>query len=100
MSIDRLRTCCVALAVVAVGLSCPSGATAAGGEAAHTPVAQSDTAVDEDRAAALAREATGGKVLSVRYSEAAPGPAFLVKVLLQDGRVTVVTVDASTGALR
>jgi uncharacterized membrane protein YkoI len=47
-------------------------------------------------AAAIARSATGGRVLDV----ASAGDVYLVRVLLADGRVRTVTVDASTGSVR
>jgi uncharacterized membrane protein YkoI len=47
-------------------------------------------------AAAIARSATGGRVLDV----ASAGNVYLVRVLLADGRVRTVRVDASTGLVR
>lgn len=63
-------------------------------------VVQGAAAVDEDRAAARAQADTGGRVLSIRYAELDGTPCYLVKILLPDGRVTVVAVDAETGTLR
>jgi hypothetical protein len=49
----------------------------------------------QDEAAAQARADTGGRVLNVTTSTQDGSEVFLVKVLLPDGRVTVVTVPAS-----
>lgn len=46
-----------------------------------------------DAAAAQARSRTGGRVLSVRPSNDPSRPGFEVRVLLGDGRVTVVFVN-------
>ncbi|MGH8566574.1 MAG: PepSY domain-containing protein [Gammaproteobacteria bacterium] len=51
---------------------------------------------DRDRAASIARRATGGRVLGVR-----PGSGSQrVKILSRDGRVRVLEVDPRTGAVR
>jgi uncharacterized membrane protein YkoI len=67
---------------------------------ARFELAQAAPAVGEDQAAAIARSATGGRVLGVRWVEQGGRPVYQVKVLLADGRVTVVNVDAGTGAVR
>lgn len=53
------------------------------------------TALGPDRAAAAARDATGGKVLGVYPG----GEVYHVKLLYRDGRVRMVRVDARTGAV-
>lgn len=53
-------------------------------------------AVSSGAAASIAAQATGGKVLSVD----AAGDVYLVKVLLTNGQVKIVRVDAATGAIR
>lgn len=63
--------------------------------AADQPRARQASGISADRAAELARQATGGRVLSVRAS----GEGFEVKVLLDDGRVRNVRVDAN-GSVR
>ena len=55
--------------------------------------------ISSDRAAAIAREATGGRVLSVRLTGNGR-PWYRVKVLTRSGRVRTVGVDARSGALR
>ena len=55
--------------------------------------------VDADQAAALVRGATGGRILDVRLDATARPPVYLVKVLLEGGRVRVYRVDAGTGQL-
>lgn len=52
-----------------------------------------------DEAAALVREASGGRILGVRRVKTAHGPAYHVKVLLAGGRVRVYVVDVSSGEI-
>ncbi|MGQ0592809.1 MAG: PepSY domain-containing protein [Gammaproteobacteria bacterium] len=51
---------------------------------------------DRDRAASIARRATGGRVLGVRPDSGSQR----VKILSRDGRVRVLKVDPRTGAVR
>ncbi|MGF1527709.1 MAG: PepSY domain-containing protein [Candidatus Competibacterales bacterium] len=60
-----------------------------------TAIAQ---AISADQAAAIAAQATGGRVLSVRLIQRG-APAYYVKVLLAGGRVRTVCVSANSGAL-
>ena len=46
-----------------------------------------------EQAAAIARDSTGGRVLSVEPAANAKKPSYRVKVLLQDGRVRVLRID-------
>ena len=55
--------------------------------------------ISADRAAAIARSATGGRVLSVNLSRGAR-PVYRVKIIMDSRRVRTVTVDARTGNLR
>lgn len=50
-----------------------------------------------DEAAAVARRQTGGRVLGVDWSEGGRGPVYLVKVLMPDGSIRIVTVTAAQG---
>lgn len=50
--------------------------------------------IGPDQAAAIARERTGGRVLGVQWGERGGAPVYLVRVLMPDGRVTVVPVHA------
>ena len=61
--------------------------------------AQSRAAIDRDEAAAIARAATGGRVLSVVLRQAGKRPRYQVKILLAGGRIRSVSVDARTGEL-
>lgn len=61
--------------------------------------AQSGASIDRDEAAAIARSATGGRVLSVVLRQADRRPRYQVKILLPGGRVRSVSVDARTGEL-
>ena len=58
-----------------------------------------DQLISEQRAAAAAQAATGGKVLGVKFQKG-NRPVYLVKVLLNSKRVKTVRVDARTGAVR
>ncbi|MCA1854120.1 MAG: hypothetical protein LC647_17555 [Beggiatoa sp.] len=51
---------------------------------------------DCDRAASIARRATGGRVLGVKPKSGSQR----VKILSRDGRVRILEVDPSTGAVR
>ena len=57
-------------------------------------LAQRQTDIGPDAAAARVREATGGRVLRVRRDKRG---VYQVKVLLPGGRVRVVPVDGHTG---
>ncbi|MEZ5584964.1 MAG: hypothetical protein R3F37_21320 [Candidatus Competibacteraceae bacterium] len=52
--------------------------------------------VSSDQAASAVRSATGGKVLGVRGGKRGGG-SYSVRVLLPDGRVRTLSVDAQTG---
>jgi uncharacterized membrane protein YkoI len=54
-----------------------------------------DAAISRDRAAALARSSTGGRVLSVKRQ----GGSYRVRVLLDGKRVRTVGVDARSGTV-
>jgi uncharacterized membrane protein YkoI len=56
-----------------------------------------EVSISRERAAAIAREATGGRVLSVDLQG---GRSWRVKVLLNGERVRTVTIDARTGAVQ
>ena len=64
----------------------------------HSLLAAQGT-VSRDQAAATARSATGGRVLSVDSQQRRGRLVYRVKVLLQGGRVRVVNVDGQTGEL-
>lgn len=53
--------------------------------------------VSRDAAAATARQATGGRVLSVDRSESNGRAVWRVKVLTSRGEVKVLLLDAQTG---
>lgn len=55
--------------------------------------------ISRDRAAAVARSATGGRVLDVRL-ERGGKPTYRVKMLLDGNRVRSIGVDARSGAIR
>ena len=55
--------------------------------------------ISRDKAAATARSATGGRVLSVDHQQRRGRLIYRVKVLLKGGRVRVVNIDGQTGEL-
>jgi len=55
--------------------------------------------IDADQAAAIARHASGGRVLSLKPVERRQGPAYRAKVL-HDGRVRLLYIDARDGHLQ
>lgn len=54
--------------------------------------------ISRDRAAGIARSATGGRVLNIQLKRG-KRPKYSVKMLLDKKRVKKVTVDARTGAI-
>ena len=54
--------------------------------------------ISRDRAAAIARSATGGRVLTIQLKRG-NRPRYSVKMLLDGKRVRKVSVDARTGAI-
>lgn len=66
--------------------------------ASFSHFAQASTAsISKSRAAALARSAHGGKVLNVERVESGGRVIYRVKLLLDGGRIRIVTVDGSSG---
>ena len=55
--------------------------------------------IGRDEAAATARSATGGRVLSVDPQQRRGRTIYRVKVLLKGGRVRVLNIDGQTGEL-
>ncbi len=53
--------------------------------------------ISEGQAASIARSQYGGKVLSVSKSGSGGRVVYRVKLLLDSGRVIIVTVDGQTG---
>jgi uncharacterized membrane protein YkoI len=54
--------------------------------------------ISRERAASIARSATGGRVLKIRL-ERGKRPQYRVKVLLGEKRVRSIGVDARSGAI-
>jgi uncharacterized membrane protein YkoI len=71
-------------------------ATAAAQAAPKTDREPPRRGVSSDQAASTVRSVTGGKVLGVRGGKQ-EGDNYSVKVLLPDGRVRTLRVDARTG---
>ncbi|MDQ2695767.1 MAG: peptidase [Pseudomonadota bacterium] len=72
-----------------------AGALAAGLAAGAVAAAAAVSSADE--AAAVARDATGGRVLAVQTERRGDVLVYRVKVLLGDGRVQIITVDGGSG---
>ena len=68
-------------------------ANAAGTRSTNFLIAQASD-VSQDQAAAKVREDTGGRVLDVKTEIQNGVSVYLVKVLLTDGRVRVITVSS------
>lgn len=60
---------------------------------------QKNGGITQGQAAQIAKKRFGGKVLSVTR-KGGDTPVYKVKLLLKDGRVKIVTVDAKTGGAR
>lgn len=87
----------VAVAILAlIAASSLAAGPVYGGE--HKPKGSKSlvAGISSDRAASIARNATGGRVLKVKRK----GGVYQVRVLLDGERVRNVSVDAQTGQLR
>lgn len=81
-------------------LGCVSGVSAApalGSGFAQQQRATEPKARDRDEAAALARQRSGGRVLSSDADEEDGRPVYRVKVLTPEGRVRVLVIEANGG---
>ena len=56
--------------------------------------------LSRDDAAAVAKRASGGRVLSIEQSESLGQPVWRVKVVTPAGEVQVIQVDIATGQVR
>lgn len=67
----------------------------------RTPIqlAQAEQRIDKSKAADIARSAHGGKVLTVEEAKSGGRTVFRVKLLLDGGRVRIVSVDGSSGKI-
>ena len=77
-----------------------AGGVASAEESAGAAPAPVPERVGSNEAAAIARSQTGGRVLDVRRSTEDGRPCYLVRLLLADGRVRIVVVDAESGKAR
>jgi uncharacterized membrane protein YkoI len=71
----------------------------AGSYEGREPPLKAREVMDADAAAAAVRRATGGRVLGIEPSANGASPGYHVKVLLEDGRVRILSVDAHSGTL-
>lgn len=90
-----------AMMLVLILLSALPMAPARGADVIPVRLAQAEEAdlISADRAAEIARSATGGRVLAVERRRDGR-PWFRVKVLVDGERVRYVAVDAVTGRIR
>ena len=94
MIMTNLKRLPLLAVLTTLSLSCVSLVRAAPYESRNL-TAGTGQVMSADTAAAIVRQATGGKVLRVEPSS----QGYRVRVLLADGRVRVFIVDAATGRL-
>lgn len=87
---------CAILALLAITIAGSAAGVPPGGD----PVGAEQAAdIGADRAAAIARSASGGRVLGVRRSALGDHGVYEVKVLSADGVVRTLRIDARSGAV-
>ena len=79
--------------ILATAISCCAFTNATDARSSNFVIAQASD-VSQDQAAAKVREDTGGRVLDVKTEIQNGVSVYLVKVLLTDGRVRVITVSS------
>jgi uncharacterized membrane protein YkoI len=84
-------------AIIVVALLVAGGAASAEDSSGAAPAPER---VGSNEAAAIARSQSGGRVLDVRRATEDGRPCYLVRLLLADGRVRIVVVDAESGKAR
>lgn len=84
-----------ALALILVGFLVASVPTAHAHTRSGVLLLTQSAGISQDEAAAQVREATGGRVLDVRTQIQDGVSVYIVKVLLPDGRIRIVTVGGS-----
>lgn len=90
----------ITLSVVLCIVATTADARPAQFRVAQAPADQSQARlISADRAAAIARQSTGGRVLSVNLTRG-NRPVYRVKVLLNSKRVRTVVIDARSGSIR
>lgn len=90
------RRCVVALLAIAAAASLAAAPAYSGEHKRHSNGDSLVAGISSDRAASIARNATGGRVLKVNRK----GGVYQVRVLVDGERVRNVTVDARTGQVR
>jgi uncharacterized membrane protein YkoI len=98
--LKKYRTCLLALSLLLVSLP-PAAAPVSRteGSVSALMLSQAHDGISADRAAVMVREATGGRILSVDKQEKKDVTVYRVKVLMADGRVRVIQVNATTGQI-
>ena len=97
--IPSLRFPALALALL-LGLGLAGGHSSAWARPGEHYRQEQRQTISPSRAAALAKERYGGKVLKVQRQQSGQRLTYRVKLLLDSGHVRQVTVDATTGAIR
>lgn len=94
----RIRAAAFAVALLATTAAVPAMADFSGGLRLADAGSERNL-ISRDRAAEVARSATGGRVLRVDLQDNGR-PMYRVRVLVDGERVTTVAVDAQSGRLR
>lgn len=87
----------LALAAILVAVTPPTVVGLA--SSAEFSIAQA-ASLSPDQAAQIARGSSGGRVLDVRTVAENGELVYLVRILMADGRVRIVAVNATTGSVR
>lgn len=105
MTRNTITTACLALTLTLLSVGSQAEPVApvwraAWVDAPTLQLAQASGSISADRAAAIAAEATGGRVLSVDRQAGDDGVVYRVKVLMSDGRVRVIRIDGASGRIK
>jgi len=60
-------------------------------------LSQGESSTSPDQAAAIARRLTGGRILSIELKDSVRENVYEVKVLLPNGHIRIVRIDAASG---
>ncbi len=85
---------------LAIAAICSTTMLVGAAEDGTSPPMPSPPPLAADRAAAIAREQTGGRVLDVRPTAASDQSSYEVRVLLDEGRVRKVVVNVISGQVQ
>ena len=94
----KAKTPLVVAFLLAIAFTCSVDADRRGRGDRGGNAKEQQSLISRNRAATVARSATGGRVLNIRL-ERGGRPRYRVKVLLDGKRVRNITVDAHSGAI-